>query len=233
MLDHRELASTRSHLPVVLCSVLAAIIGAVSAMLDASVFERFLGSLHPALAVGIVTLLALPSLAFLNRLYGFRFLVPGSSRRGAALAGGLALLFAIGAMVADLALRYPETINVPLPSGLAVYPVMALIVELLFHATLLGLLLLLLRPLAEKTGETRILWMALILAALAEPILQVVWAGTFSGTEIYTAISVFLFGLVQLALFRRHGFLAMLSMRLFYYLLWHIAWGHLRLELLF
>ena len=233
MLDPRELVSTRNLLPVVLCITLAAIIGAVGAMLDASVFERFLGPLHPALAIGVATLLALPALAFLDRRYGFRILVSGSSRRGVASAGGLAALFAVGAIAADLGLRYPEAINVPLPYGLFVYPVMALIVEFLFHVSLLALLLFLLRPVAAKTDETGTVWIAIILTALAEPILQVVWAGSVSWTELYTAISIFLFGVVQLSLFRRHGFLPMLSMRLVYYLLWHIAWGYVRLELLF
>lgn len=223
----------RSFLLILLCSALAAIAGSVAVILQASVFERFLGPLHPALAIGIATLPALPAFAFLYRRHGFRFHVPGSSRRAVVSAGGFAVLFAIGVIGADLGLRYPATINVPLPYGLFVYPVMAAIVELLFHTALLGVLLLMLRPLTAKTGETRTVWIAIILAALAEPILQVAWAGSVSWTELYTAMSVFLFGVVQLALFRRYGFLSMLSMRLFYYLLWHIAWGTLRLDLLF
>ena len=233
MLDPREPVSAQSLLPVVLCCTLVATLGAVGAMLDPSGFERFLGPLHPALAVGIATLLALPALAFLNRRGGFPILVAGSSRRAVTSAAGFAVLFAIGAIAADLGLRYPATINVPWSYGLFVYPVMAMIVELIFHVSLLALLLLLLRPIAAKVGETRIVWVAIVFVALLEPILQVFWAGSLSGTEIYTAISVFLFGVVQLALFRRYGFLAMLSMRLFYYLLWHIAWGYFRLELLF
>ena len=218
---------------VILLSVSASTMGSVSVMLHSSVFGRFLGPLHPALAVGIAAFLALPALAFLIRRHSYRTLGPGAARRGVASAAAFAAIFAVGAIAADLVLRYPETINVPLPQAFLVYPVMALIVELLFHVALLGLVLLLLRPLAAKAGERRVMWTAIALVALAEPILQVVLAGTLSWTELYTAISVFLFGIVQLTLFRRYGVLSMLAMRLFYYLLWHIAWGHLRLDLLF
>jgi hypothetical protein len=39
--------------------------------------------------------------------------------------------------------------------------------------------------------------------------------------------------LVQLTLFRRYDFLTMYAFRLVYYLVWHVAWGHLRLQVLF
>jgi hypothetical protein len=53
------------------------------------------------------------------------------------------------------------------------------------------------------------------------------WATAVTTANIY-AINV-----VELRLFRRLDFLAMFSFRLTYYLLWHIAWGHARLSLLF
>jgi hypothetical protein len=39
--------------------------------------------------------------------------------------------------------------------------------------------------------------------------------------------------LAQLLLFRRHYFVSMLTLRLAYYGIWHVAWGHLRLQVLF
>ena len=223
----------RTLLPVSLLALIAAMAGTAASMLQASAFERFLGPLHPALAVGIAVLIGLPALLWLAGPSGYALVVAGDSRRGLVRAAGFAGVFALGVIAADLAFRYPAAINVPLPHAFLVYPVMALIVELLFHVAFLTLVLLLLRPLTAKVGQGRVFWAAIAAVALAEPILQVVWAGTLSWTELYTAVSIFLFGVVQLALFRRYGFVSMLSMRLVFYLLWHITWGHLRLDLLF
>ena len=43
----------------------------------------------------------------------------------------------------------------------------------------------------------------------------------------------FLINLSQMAIFMRHGFVAMYSFRLFYYTVWHVAWGYVRLKILF
>ena len=76
---------------------------------------------------------------------------------------------------------------------------------------------------------------SLMLAALPEPILQVVWGLGESpgGANAYVAVHLLLFNLLAVYLFLRNGFLSMLTFRLTYYLYWHIIWGVLRLRLLF
>jgi hypothetical protein len=49
----------------------------------------------------------------------------------------------------------------------------------------------------------------------------------------YVGLHIFLIGLVQLLLFTRYDFITMYTFRLSYYAIWHILWGHLRLNLIF
>ena len=196
-------------------------------------FERFLGPIHPALAIAIATLFAIPSMRFLSRRFAFCPLTWSQTRRGLPVAVGAAAAFAIAVVAADLGLRYPETINVALPQALLFYPSIGFLVDLVFHTALPALLLLVQLPLIHRLGERRVVWIAILLSALAEPLLQILWAGTLSWTELYTALSVFLFGVIQLMIFRKYGLLAMYGMRLTFYVFWHITWGHVRLALLF
>lgn len=39
--------------------------------------------------------------------------------------------------------------------------------------------------------------------------------------------------ILQLYVFKRYDFVAMISLRLVYYLYWHFIWGYSRLQLLF
>ena len=70
--------------------------------------------------------------------------------------------------------------------------------------------------------------------ALIEPMLQVAFFADQSslGTNVFLGLYVLAFNLVALEIFRRSGFLALYALRLGYYFIWHIAWGHLRLPLL-
>ena len=201
--------------------------------LGSDAFVRFLGPGHPALAIALLALAALPAVRLLMRRHGFGGIASKRNGRGLAVSAGVGAVFAAAVIAVDLGLRYPETINVPFPESLLFYPAIGLVVELLLHATLLAALLLALRPLAHRVGEDRVVWLGIVLAATVEPALQVAWAGSLSWTELYTAVSVFLFGATEMAIFRRFGFGPMYAMRLSFYLLWHIAWGHVRLDLLF
>ena len=78
------------------------------------------------------------------------------------------------------------------------------------------------------------MWIGIFVVAALEPTFQVTseeepssWAAA------YTWAHILAFGLLQLYVFRRYDFLSLYSFRLFYYAYWHIAWGVMRLELLF
>jgi len=197
------------------------------------VFERFLGPIHPALAIAIAALVAVPSISFLTQRFGFSSHAWAETRRGLPVAVGAAAVFGVSVIAADLGIRYPETINVAFPQSLLFYPSIGLFVDLVFHVALPALLLLVQLPLIRWLGKNRVIWVAILLTALVEPLLQVLWAGSLSWTELYIAVSVFFFSITQLVIFRKYGFLAMVGMRLTFYLIWHIAWGYFRLVVLF
>ena len=75
-------------------------------------------------------------------------------------------------------------------------------------------------------------WAAALIVptAAVEPAFQLLLG---SALAPFVMPHVFLFGMVQLVLMRRYGYLPMLWMRVAYYLLWHILWGNARLQLLF
>ena len=62
--------------------------------------------------------------------------------------------------------------------------------------------------------------------------MQAVYA-TSMGTSVFSAVHLMVFGVAQVWIFWRFGFMWMLGFRLVYYSLWHVAWGVARLELLF
>ena len=138
--------------------------------------------------------------------------------------------FGVAAIAADLVLGFPEDMNVDWPSSLLFYPTIALAAEVAFH----------LLPLVGLTWATRSRFTdrsfgrrtAGLIAATAavEPLFQVL-AGT--SNPWFVAPHVYLIGLVQLALLRRYGYVPMVAFRLAYYLIWHIAWGAVRIPLLF
>jgi riboflavin transporter FmnP len=85
-------------------------------------------------------------------------------------------------------------------------------------------------------GRDRLVWMYILAVSLLEPIFQMQaghTAGSVTWLEAYVGLHVFAFNLLQLHVFRLHGFVAMFAFRLVYYLWWHILWGYLRIGLLF
>lgn len=196
-------------------------------------FDRYLGPVNPMLAIALASILAVFSMRYLGSRYGFVVFSPSKTLRGVAISAGIAGLFAAGTITVDLALGYPEGINVAWPQSLLFYPSVGYFVDLFFHVSGLALLLIVLRPLARKVSNNRLVWLCIIIAALIEPVLQVIWGGSLSWISLYTGLSITAFGVVQLFLFRRYGFVTMYSLRLSYYVLWHIVWGYVRLGVLF
>jgi hypothetical protein len=111
------------------------------------------------------------------------------------------------------------------------YPAIAYVVEVLFHALPLALLLVALDWLPEKRklNPTVGVWLCAVPVAALEPIL----VHLRTGASAYVAVFVFVFTLVELYLFRRYDFVSMTSFRVVFYLWWHILWGSLRLRWLF
>jgi hypothetical protein len=150
------------------------------------------------------------------------------------LSATLATALAIAIVVADIIIRYPQEMNVPIPRALLFYPAVGFVAEIIFHVLPLGLVLLALNQLVKWLGRERVVWLGILLVAVIEPTFQVLFEGKpFSWGIAYTWIQVFVIAFFQLYVFRRFDFVSMYSFRLFYYAYWHILWGALRLKILF
>ena len=137
----------------------------------------------------------------------------------------LGTLLALPPIAIDLLTGFSRNMNVPIPAAFLFYPAVALLADVLFH----------LLPLAALTwmsqGKVRIVWL-FAPVVFTEPIFQ---AANATGPTIQTWLvfaNVSLISAAQLWVFWRHGFGAMIALRLVFYFVWHIVWGVARLALL-
>lgn len=153
--------------------------------------------------------------------------------RSILLALGLGCCLTLPMMIVDVVGGFPAEMNVRFPESLLFYPALAVVAESVFHLVPLALLASVWKVTRFEVHRTRMF--AIGAVALIEPAFQVsFFAGQPSmGTSVFLGLYVLAFNLISLEIFRRSGFLALYALRLGYYLIWHIAWGHLRLPLLF
>lgn len=123
--------------------------------------------------------------------------------------------------------------NIPYPESLLFYPAMGFLVEVLFHVLPLAVLLFLFNAIFNTTASPALVWVTMVIVALLEPTYQVIMDPYPIWALITVWINLFLFNMLQLLVFRQYDFVSMFALRLFYYLIWHIIWGSLRLDLLF
>lgn len=153
--------------------------------------------------------------------------------RSVLMALGLGCCLTLPVIVVDVMGGFPAELNVRFPQSLLFYPTLALVAESVFHLVPLALLASVWKVTRFELHSTRML--AIGVVALIEPMFQVAFfAGQASmGTSVFLGLYVLVFSLIALEIFRRSGFLALYALRLGYYLIWHVAWGHLRLPFLF
>jgi len=226
----------RGALALALVSLGAIGCTAIVSLFPGRPFQRYFGGIDPLLAVVLVAVAGVVSLALLQSRGWFAIVSPGRSRRGLAVAAAFATLFAVIVVPADLLIRFPRDLNVPLPQSLFFYPAIGYDVEIVFHALPLALLLPLLGRFWKQLNPNSLVWSCIIVAAALEPILQVRLGssgGSFSVADGFVALHVFAFNVLQLYVFRRYDFVSMYAFRLVYYLYWHIIWGYLRLRWLY
>ena len=189
-------------------------------------FARILGSLPALIALAICLPAGLLALVALHR-NGW----PVPHVQGTAARPRIATLFLLGALwslpmvLLDIARPFPAEINVPPPPALLFYPVIALLAEVVFHLCPLALLVTIFRS-SDRSA------LALLLTAAVEPAYQSFLVAGAPETVLLMALLIYGFSLLQLEMFRRRGVLALIAMRLGYYLIWHILWGTVRLDLL-
>lgn len=202
-------------------------------------FRPFFGPLPPLAVMAGTILFGLGSLVLLQEQAGIGILWRESIRSkepapGAAHVPIGALLFFLPVLSADLLFRFPEALNVLLPAALLFYPAIGFVAETVFHLIPAAAALIIDRAIRKNAWEKGAPILLFLPAMLTEPIFQLLFAEElFAATTIFTFFHVFAISMFQIHLLRKHGFLAMFLFRLCYYLLWHVLWGSLRLELLF
>jgi hypothetical protein len=197
-------------------------------------FRRFFGGTNPVWVLVAASVLGAAALWVLRSRYGFAILKGRTTLEGVVQAALLAAVPGVAIVIADIIIRYPQDMNVPVPQALLFYPAVGFVAEIMFHVLPFALLLLALTPLVGRLGRERAVWIGTLLVAILEPTFQVLFEGkAFTWGAAYTWINVFAIAFLQLYVFRRFDFLSMYSLRLFYYACWHILWGVIRLQVLF
>jgi len=215
--------------PFLVSSLLAVGLTAWQAHVDRSVFERFFGAIDPIVVMTGVAVIGNVAMAHLQGSSDFAVLGPGAWAEAAAIIAWAVPLLAAAAIGADLVFRYARDTNVALPDALRFYPAIAVFVEIALHTVpIAGLVAVFGMP----TGVDATFWRIAIPVALIEAVVQAVYA-TSLGTSVFNGVHLMVFGVVQVWMFWRFGFIWMLAFRLVYYSLWHVAWGVARLRLLF
>lgn len=225
----------RQYVAFAVLSIGTLVAAGILSLFEGAVFQPYFGIIKPQFAIGIGVALGFVSLTILYTRGWFEIYAAGAHLQGLTFSAAGASLFAVAVIMVDLTLGYPTDINVSPPASLLFYPVMAYMAEVVFHALPLSLLLVFLRPIWRKAGDNFLVWTSILLASFIEPIFHLsveLSEHTLLWTDVYTALHVFAFNLVQLYVFRRYDFLSMYLFRIIYYLHWHILWGYLRLYLL-
>lgn len=221
---------TRHALPV-LC--LATIVAALVLQLRGSAaFDPYFGPVAPVPGTSVLVLTLLGALTFLRSRDWFAIDRPSSGPARFRFPVLLGTVLSVPPVFVDLAGGFPPDLNVLPPDSLLFYPAIAVVAETVFHVVPLALLLLVLPPLLGSPDRRHLLLGCLLVAALPEPVFQVLagfgdsprWANLFVGVHLVV------FSSVGLWLFDRHGFLSLLTLRLAYYVWWHLVWGVLRLS---
>lgn len=195
-------------------------------------FDRFLGGVPPLLAVGAVGAAGLLALRVLEKE---GWLGEPSRGPGVKLPALLALGFGAAILVVDIALGFEPGINIDWPTSVLFYPVMGFVAEIVFHIVPLALVVPAFRRWADASRGAFGVVAPFLLVAPIEAIYQVL--GTSSDGSVwltrYLTLHMLAFGSAALLVLRRHGFGSLMSFRLTYYLIWHVAWGAVRVDLLF
>lgn len=234
--EESQTETRQQYLLFGLLSVVVVGFTGILTLLRPQAFGPYFGGLSPlAVMLGIVALGMFLVSFFLTRGW-FVVFAPGTLRDRLPLTVVLPTGLALGMVLIDSVAVLPEDINVAFPFSLLFYPTIAVVVEILFHLLPLAVAYAALSSFSDVDERPELVWGAILVVALLEPIFQLQlgfpsviprWATAYVGVNIF-AINV-----VQLYLFTRYDFLTMYAFRLVYYTLWHVVWGSIRLQLLF
>jgi len=136
-----------------------------------------------------------------------------------------------------------DSFNTDYPLSLFVYTSGTVIVEALFRLFPFPVLLWLISyVILKKRWQEQTFWTLAIILSLLEPLFQLIGQMTPEVMQNFGRFFVTLFlpmlltnypmGIAQAYVFRRYGFLASFTLRMGYYIIWHIVYGSLVYPLL-
>ena len=233
-LTNLHLERTWQYAAYILISLVSLIFIVILLPSSGMYFRRFFGELNALIVIVSASIVGAVALWLLQEKFDFVLFMGKGTIRGLKLSAVLASVLAIAIVVADIFIRYPEDMNVPIPQALLFYPAVGFVAEIVFHVLPLTLLLIFLNPFGGWITKERIVWLGILVVAILEPTFQVLFEGkAFTWGAAYTWIHVFAIAFLQLYVFLRFDFVSMYLFRLVYYAYWHILWGVIRLKVLF
>ena len=149
-----------------------------------------------------------------------RFLIP-------AVVG---LIYGVVTILYDL--RNPAPVHLKLPWSIPFYAYGATLLEILLRLFAVTFLVWLISNLILRgRWQTQVFWVAAVIAALYEPLPHLTNAfhsrGMLAALGVLVTAPLFAGNIVAAYLHRKYGFLAALTMRLSFYVLWHMIYGGL------
>ena len=217
-----------------LSSFLILAITCILAIIEPNSFKRFLGPINPIILVSLLIIVGFCILKFFLSRNWFEIYAKKKDKKQNFMYY-LPILLAFIPIVIDLTFRYPENTNVYFPQSLLFYPIIGFVAETMFHIIPIFVLVLILPSILKNLHTKLINWIILLTVALIEPLYQTIWSPNYFPLwiNIYMGFHLYLFNIIELYTFKHYGFLAMYSVRLIYYLTWHIIWGYFRILILF
>lgn len=195
-------------------------------------FNRFLDEMNPLVVLILSGFLGFLFLSFLLS-QGFSIYKPANFTKAFRYAWWV-IVFPLVAILVDCIIFFPKDTNILFPTSLLFYPVMAFLVEIIFHIMPFVILYYFFTTLFKTVSKHKIIWICILVIAILEPTFQVLFMKTDPiWAKILVWLNLFLFNATQLVVFKKFDFVSMYALRIFYYLIWHIIWGYFRLELFF
>lgn len=211
--------------------LVAAAITGLSSSADVD-FTPYFGNIPPTAAATIVCLTGIVALYVLQRRFSFCVLRAGFGPQDLLMSVLAAVPFMIFVTLADLLLAFAPETHFRLPVALTFYAAMGVIAQLSLHVIPFALLLLALARLLPSWPLLRNVRISIALSATIEALFQLgatPQSRSFEVLGVFILIQLFLFGVVELWLFRRFDFVCMYAFRLAYYAYWHLLWPGMRL----
>lgn len=197
-------------------------------------FQRFFGNNNPLIVVSIVIILSFVLLSwFISQ--GWFAIYRKKNLKDLLLPFSLVIPISVGIILVDSIVVFPESLNILFPESLLFYPTIGFVAEVIFHLLPLALLLAIFISFFKVANHNKIIWVSIFIVSIIESVFQIVgFIGVYVWWSIaYVLLHVFVINVIQLWLFKRYDFITMYAFRIVFYLIWHIAWGYIRLQVLF